>query len=402
MLRTSFSLRQQLQKAVASFKAADLKKELAPNPPPLRQMDNVVFGSYFTPHMMTIDFENGKWHAPEIKPFQDFSLSPQSAVLHYAMTCFEGMKAYADAKDIERVAAGETLTQQRVRLFRPMKNIERFQTSMARLCFPPFDKEEFQQLLDEYVRTEASYVPKKMGYSLYLRPTAMGIGRTLSAAPSNIVRVFVIASPVGPYYATAGKDGGVCDAPAVKLLVEEAERRAWPGGTGAIKLGLNYGISMHAQAKAQQKGYSQVLWLGPNREVQEAGSMNFLVLWHNKQTGELELNTAPLDGSTLPGITRDSVIQLAKSWGYKVKEEAYTIEDMIDAIADGRMVECFGCGTAAVITPVSGLHYRDADFTCPTPKDGGLAGRLLRELLDIQYGQKVHEWSHLVETLPAK
>nr|AGT02635.1 branched-chain-amino-acid transaminase [Strigomonas oncopelti] len=402
MLRVSFSLRQSLQKAAASFKAADLRKDLTPTPPPLRPLDNVVFGSYFTPHMMTIDFADGKWHAPEIKPFQNFSLPPQSSVLHYAMTCFEGMKAYADAADIERVAAGETLTRQRVRLFRPDKNIQRLQRSMARLCFPSFDQDEFQQLLDEYVRTEASYVPKKMGYSLYLRPTAMGIGRTLSAAPSNMVRLFVIASPVGPYYATAGKDGGVCDAPAVKLLVEESDRRAWPGGTGAIKLGLNYGISMHAQAKAQSMGYNQVLWLGPNCEVQEAGSMNFLVLWRNKATNELELVTAPLDGSTLPGITRDSVISLARGWGYKVKEEAYTIDDMITALVEGRLVECFGCGTAAVITPVAELHYKITDFTLPTPKDGGLAGRLLRELLAIQYGQKLHEWSHLVETVPTK
>ncbi|EPY27118.1 branched-chain amino acid aminotransferase [Strigomonas culicis] len=280
-----------------------------------------------------------------------------------------------------------------------MKNVERLQCSMARLCFPSFDKEEFLQLLDEYVRTEASYVPKKMGYSLYLRPTAMGIGRTLSAAPSNMVRLFVIASPVGPYYAPAG-NSGTPTMTLVKLLVEEHDRRAWPGGTGAIKLGLNYGISMYAQAKAQQKGYNQVLWLGPNREVQEVGSMNFFVLWKNKTTGERELVTAPLDGSTLPGITRDSVIALTKGWGYKVLEIPFTIEEMLEALEEGRLIECFGCGTAVAITSVSDLHFHDKDYSCPVPAQGSLGQRLLDELHGIQYGQTVHEWSHLIETVP--
>nr|AGT02752.1 branched-chain-amino-acid transaminase [Strigomonas galati] len=382
---------------VVSFKAADLKKQLVPNPPPMPQIDGVPFGTNCTPHMLVIDFADGKWSAPEIKPYADFNLSPNTLVLHYALACFEGMKAYADAKDIERVAAGETLTQQRVRLFRPNKNIDRLQASMTRLCFPSFDKEEFQLLLDEYVKTEASYVPKKEGYSLYLRPTAMAVDTTLAPVQAKKIRLFVIASPVGPLWAPpagAAPSSSFLLRP-VKLLVEEADRRAWPGGTGGSKLSSNYAGPMKAQQRAEDAGYNQVLWLGPNREVQEVGAMNFLVLWRNKATNELELVTAPLDGTVLPGVTRDSILALARGWGINVKEEAYYVEDMIAAIAEGRMVECFGCGTAAIVTSVGLLAYKGVEHVvpCPTEAEGSLTHRCLRAILDIQYGRMEHEWS---------
>ncbi|EPY23377.1 branched-chain amino acid aminotransferase [Strigomonas culicis] len=265
---------------------------------------------------------------------------------------------------------------------------------MARLCFPSFDKEEFLQLLDEYVRTEASYVPKKMGYSLYLRPTAMAIDTTLAPVVAKRIRLFVIASPVGPLWATPAGSSAAELRP-VKLLVEEHDRRAWPGGTGASKLSANYAGPMKAQERAQQKGYNQVLWLGPNQEVQEVGAMNFLALWKNKETGELELVTAPLDGSVLPGITRDSILQLAREWGLTVREVVFTIEDLITAIQESRLVECFGCGTAAVVTAVGLLAYKGVEYAvpCPSEAQGSLTHRCLRAILDIQYGQVEHEWS---------
>ncbi|EPY28167.1 branched-chain amino acid aminotransferase [Angomonas deanei] len=350
--------------------------------------------------MLEINYENHQWSKPIIKPRENISLPPQCSVFHYGTSCFEGMKAYADVEDIEKVTKGETLTTQRVRLFRPDKNIARLQNSMARLCFPGFDSEEFLRCLEEYVKVEANYVPKQYGYSLYLRPTAIGVSESLKAAPAPNVKLFVIASPVGPYYTPAAGEehAGALAVHPVKLLVEENVKRAWPGGTGGCKLGANYAGPMLAQEEAHAKGYDQVLWLGANQEVQEVGAMNFICVWKTKE-GKTELVTAPLDGSVLPGVTRDSILQLVREWGeITVRECNYYVSDMIAAIEEGRMVECFGCGTAAIVTPVKLLAYRGVEYAVPAPEDAehSIARRCLKTILNIQHGVTPKEWSRVL------
>ncbi|KPA84257.1 putative mitochondrial branched-chain amino acid aminotransferase [Leptomonas pyrrhocoris] len=375
-----------------SFKAADITKTLTENPPPLPPMKGVAFGTVFTPHMVIIDYADGKWGAPQIVPFANFSLPPQTSCFHYATECFEGMKAYADIADIEKVAKGEKLTKQHIRLFRPDKNVARLQDSMHTLCMPPFDATELVKVIEEFVRTERDYVPKEFGYSLYLRPTAIGTAETLSVVPSSSVRLFVIASPVGPYYPPPEGESGSAAIKPVKLLVEEKHKRAWPGGTGGSKLGANYAGPMLAQEEAHERGYDQVLWLGAKDEVQEVGSMNFFTLWKTK-AGKTELITAPLDGTILPGVTRASILELARGWGeFEVSERSYFVQELVEALQEGRVIECFGCGTAAIVSPVNLLAYRGKEYAVPCPENS-ITRRFLHEILDIQYGKTPSPWS---------
>ncbi|KPI89931.1 putative branched-chain amino acid aminotransferase [Leptomonas seymouri] len=378
--------------APASFTAAALTKTLVPNPPPLPPMKGVAFGTVFTPHMTIIDFENGQWGAPRITPFENFSLAPQTSCLHYGLQCFDGMKVYADAGDIERVARGERLTKQHLRLFRPDKNVARLKDSMQALCMPSFDEAELLKVIEEFVRTEKDYVPKELGYSLYLRPAAIGTSTQLSAVPSKSVRLFIIASPVGPYYPPPEGQAGAAAINPVRLLVEERRRRAWPGGTGGRKIGANYAGPMRVQEEAHRQGYDQVLWLGAVGEVQEVGAMNFCTLWRTKE-GKTELITAPLEDTVLPGVTRDSILALARKWGgFEVSERPYLVQELVEALQEGRVIECFGCGTAAIVSPVKALSYSGREYAVPCPEDG-ITRRFLREILDIQYGRKPSEWS---------
>ncbi|KAK7195926.1 branched-chain amino acid aminotransferase [Novymonas esmeraldas] len=379
-----------------SFKAADLRKTLAANPPPLPPMRGVAFGTVFTPHMVVIDYADGRWGAPSITPFANFSLPPQTSCLHYATQCFEGMKAYADVADIAKVAKGETLEKQHLRLFRPDRNVARLQHSMRALCFPSFDADELLKIITEFVRTERDYVPKEEGYSLYLRPAAIGTAESLGASASKSVRLFIIASPVGPYYPPPEGQAGAAAIKPVKLLVEERRRRAWPGGTGGTKLGANYAGPMLVQEEAHGHGYDQVLWLGAKDEIQEVGAMNFCTLWKTKE-GKTELVTAPLDGTVLPGVTRDSILDLARSWGeFEVSERPYFITELVAALQEGRVIECFGCGTAAIVSPVRLLAYRGTEYDVPCP-DQSITRRFLNAMLDIQYGRTPSPWSVKVE-----
>ncbi|CBZ28307.1 branched-chain amino acid aminotransferase,putative [Leishmania mexicana MHOM/GT/2001/U1103] len=381
---------------VVSFTAAALTKTLVADPPPLPPMKGVAFGTLFTPHMVIIDFKDGRWGAPAIVPFANFSLPPQTSCLHYATQCFEGMKVYADIADIARAARGERLEKQSLRLFRPDRNVARLRHSMRSLCFPDFDEAEMLKVITEFVRTEKDYVPKEYGYSLYLRPAAIGTADSLGATPSRSVRLFVIASPVGPYYLPPeGQSGAVVIKP-VTLLAEEKRKRAWPGGTGGSKLGANYAGPLLVQEEAQALGYNQVLWLGSKDEVQEVGSMNFFTLWKTKE-GKTELVTAPLDGTVLPGVTRDSVLALARSWGeFEVSERPYYMSELVEALGEGRVMECFGCGTAAVVSSVEMIAYCGKEYSVPL-SEPSYAHRLLNEIMDIQYGKTPSPWSVKVE-----
>ncbi|CCW63640.1 unnamed protein product [Phytomonas sp. EM1] len=381
-----------------TFRASDLTKKLVSNPPPMPDLTTVPFGSFFSPHMLTIEFQNNVWSSPHIGPLKPLELPPHASCLHYGLECFEGLKAYADIEDINKVSRGESLgTHRRLRLFRPECNVARFQSSMARLCFPSFDAAELLKLLEEFVKIEKDYVPTTLGYSLYLRPTAIGISHSLGAAPAESGMLFVIASPVGSYFSRPV--GASTGAPlgAVRILVDEVNHRAWPGGIGGFKLGANYAGPMLMQREAAKAGFKQVLWLGPNREVTEIGAMNFMVVWRTPE-GTKEMVTAPLDGMILPGVTRDSILSLVRGWGLmRVVERSFTIDEMLNALKEGRVIECFGCGTAAVVTPVNGLRYRGEDVVIPSPTgEESLCERVFKAIMDIQYGKMPNEWSRLL------
>lgn len=363
---------------VKSFYAKDLmyKGTRATQEALLPANDKLGFGVYFTHHMIQADWtQQGGWSAPEIIDFGNISIPPQCGGLHYALQNFEGLKAYLNPQ-------GEPV------LFRPLENAKRQLRSCQRIAFPSYEPEEWVECVKQLVKLEKAFIPSEPGYSLYLRPTAIATNTNLRVGSSDRVKWYVIASPVGPYFPEGFK--------AITLYVEEKIRRAFPGGTGDSKLGSNYGPTIKPGLDAMQKGFSQILWLNPNgNTVDEVGAMNFMVFWKNEK-GEDELITAPLDGTILPGVTRDSLLSLARGWGeFKVSEKRFSIDSLTQAIYEKRVYEMFGCGTAAVVSPVKALYFRDKLYEVPVAngKIGPLAERLWKTLVDIQLGRVEHEWT---------
>ncbi len=292
------------------------------------------------------------------------------------------MKAYIDVKG-------------KIRMFRPMKNMDRMNASMHRLCMPTFDGEAMVELIKQLVKVDKDWIPEGEGYSLYIRPTGISTTNILGVSPPNACKVYVILSPVGPYYRTGF-------AP-VRLLANPSVVRAWPGGTGNAKIGGNYALGIAPAQEAAKQGFAQLLWLfGDQHWVTEVGTMNIFFLWVNKK-GEKELITAPLDGTILPGVTRDSILSLARGWNeFKVTERPYTIHEVIEAIKEKRVVEAFGAGTAAVVSPVQGFQFDGVDYSIPLgkaadSKAGDLTMRFWNTITGIQYGKIPHEWSVVVD-----
>lgn len=343
---------------------------------------NLPFGKHFSDHMFEVEWNNAEGFAPpRIVPFHKLELDPASPCLHYGVQCFEGMKAYKDSDG-------------KIRLFRPDMNMKRWFASCTRLALPTFDQEQMIGCIKELLKVDANWVPEQDGFSYYLRPTAIATSSTLGVVPPSEALFFVIGCPVGPYF----KDGF---AP-VKILAESKFKRAWPGGTGNAKVGGNYAPGLLPQRLAQEKGYSQVLWLfGEEDYITEVGAMNIMVFWENAQ-GKKELVTAPLDGTILPGVTRDSILELTRAWGeFDVTERAFTMGEVVKAAEDGRLIEVFGAGTAAIVAPINGIAYQGKELAVPCGKDGkagDLAARLYHDLCDIQYGRKqFSNWSVRVE-----
>ena len=329
----------------ASFRASDLVVEAAKKGKEKLPPGELTFGSTYTDHMLEVDWDEASgWGQPKISQFSDLKVSPASSCLHYGIQCFEGMKCYLS----DGVASG---TGGRLRLFRPELNMKRLNDSMQRLAMPGFDGGEMIELIKELVRIDKSWVPEGDGYSLYLRPTAIGTHPYLGVDVSKAVKLFVICSPVGPYYPQGFKP--------VSLYADSENKRAWPGGTGSYKVGGNYGPTILPAKDAMAKGYNQVLWMfGDDDQVTECGAMNlFFVI---SEGGEKVLQTAPLGrGDILPGVTRRSVLDLAEGWdGVKVRETFPKMKDIQKAKEEGRLLEAFGTGTAAVVSPISRIYYR--------------------------------------------
>lgn len=343
--------------------------------------EQLLFGKTFTDHMLEIDWtKDGGWAAPKISPMGALDLHPAASSLHYGLQCFEGMKAYVDGDG-------------GVRLFRPDKNMERMNTSCARLFLPAFDGEALTECIKELIKVDRDWIPEGDGFSLYIRPTAISTHPYLGVCAAEASKIFVILSPVGPYYPEGF-------AP-VKLFADNSNVRAWPGGIGYTKSGGNYAPSIGPQTDAAKKGYSQVLWLfGDDDQVTEVGTMNMFTLWINED-GEKELITAPLDdGTILPGVTRDSILELTRGWGeFKVTERNFNMAELTKALDEGRVIESFGCGTAAVVSPIELIAYKGKEYqvplsaTNPGQPAGDLTQRVWDQITEIQYGKVEHEWS---------
>ena len=333
--------------------------------------------------MLTIEWSKaGGWLPPKISPYQNLSMDPASSVLHYAFTAFEGMKAYRDSKG-------------QLRLFRPDMNMARLNKSVARIALPTFDPAALLELIAKFVKMESRFIPNKKGYSLYLRPTIIGTQKTLGVGPPGSALFFVIASPVGPYYPTGFK--------AVSLEATNYAVRAWPGGVGDKKLGANYAPCIVPQLEAATRGFQQNLWLfGEEEFVTEVGTMNLFVAMVNKETGKKELVTAPLDGTILEGVTRDSVLSLAREKlvpeGWVVSERKYTMAEVEEASREGRLIEAFGSGTAAVICPIRSISWKGKMVGCGLSQHeeaGEIAGKMKDWIMARQYGDEEHEWSYV-------
>jgi len=355
----------------------DLKNtsvETTKSPKKMKPLKELVFGRDFADHMFEADWSReGGWQTPKISPYHPLVLDPSCTVFHYSAELFEGMKAYKDAKGS-------------LRLFRPDKNADRFSSSAARLAMPTLESNSFVESIKQLVKLDANWVPGEKGYSLYIRPTLIGTQPSLGVGPSHKCKYFIICSPVGPYYPEGWKP--------VKLLASEKFVRAWPGGTGNSKIGGNYAPGIMPQVQAAEKGYTQILWLfGPDNHLTEVGTMNMFVFWMNEQ-GEKELITPALDGTILPGVTRDSILTLARQWNeFKVNERKVTMAEFLKALDAGRVMEAFGAGTAAVVSPIKVINFKGKDYAIPLDKSdpnasiGKLAARLADTILKIQYGE---------------
>lgn len=364
--------------APAPFKASSLTIKRTEKPKIKLPNDQLKFGATFTDHMLTIPWNSkAGWGAPAIVPYGPLSLDPSALVFHYALECFEGMKAYVDAKE-------------KIRLFRPLDNMKRMNSSLERLAMPKFPENEFLDTIKSLIKLEKDWIPRGNGFSLYIRPTAIATTALLGVSPPQDILLYVILSPVGPYYPTGFKP--------VSLFADTQHVRAFPGGAGGYKLGSNYGPTILPALKASQRGFQQILWLHKD-SVTEVGTMNLFCFWKNEK-GEKELITAPLDGTILPGVTRQSILDLSRAWGeYKVTERDWKITELVKALQEKRVIEVFGAGTAAVVSPVKSFEYQGTlhEVPCKDGVAGDLTRRLLDEITAIQYGVKDHPWSVVVE-----
>lgn len=321
------------------------------------------FGKIFTDRMFIAEWKIGQgWVDARIQPYGPFTLDPAALVFHYAQEIFEGLKAY-------RWEDGT------IALFRPEMNARRFNHSADRICMPEVPEDLFLEGIEKLVALEKEWIPGAPGTSLYIRPTMMAVEPVLGVKPSDHYYFYVILSPVGAYYASGFNP--------VKIMVEDRYVRAVPGGTGEAKTGGNYASSLKAGLEAKKKGYDQVLWLdGVNkRYIEEVGAMNMFFAYEDKVV------TAPLTGSILNGITRDSVLKLAGTLGFAVEERPIDVNELMADIEAGKVKEAFGSGTAAVITPVGSLCYKDRSLTIGSGGVGTLTQKLYDTLTGIQYGK---------------
>ncbi len=352
----------------------DIKFEKTKKPKPIPDESNpLAFGTIFTDHMFIMDYETKKgWHNERVTEYAPLTLDPSAMVFHYGQEMFEGLKAYK-AED------------GRILLFRPDKNIERANNTNKRICIPQIPEEDFLQAIKAVVSADKNWIPTKPGTSLYIRPFVIATDPYLGVRPSDTYKFIIILSPVGPYYPEGLNP--------VKIWIEDEYVRAVKGGIGEAKTGGNYVASLASQVKAHDEGYSQVLWLdGVERKyIEEVGAMNIFF----KIDGTVV--TPMLNGSILPGVTRDSCIALCKKWGLPVEERKISIDEIYEAAKKGILEEVWGTGTAAVISPVGQLRWQDHIMQINDGGIGELSQRLYDTVTGIQLGKIKDSLDWIVE-----
>ncbi|MCG6929112.1 MAG: branched-chain amino acid aminotransferase [Desulfofustis sp.] len=345
------------------WKDLDISLEKATDLKPRPSGEKLGFGQYFTDHMFRMDWNRKDgWHSARICPYQPFSMDPASTVLHYGQAIFEGLKAYRSGDD-------------RLLLFRPEDNFKRMNDGAVRMSMPRFSVDQVLKALKALVYLDRDWIPTAEGASLYLRPTMIGVDPFLGLKPASTYIFYIIMSPVGAYYSEGFSP--------TRIYVCRDYVRAVKGGVGNVKTAGNYAASMLAAEKAKEAGYTQVLWLDAceRKYIEEVGTSNIFFFINDT------VITPPLSGSILGGITRDSVIQLLRSWDIAVEERQISIDEVIAASQDGSLKESFATGTAAVISPVGELFYDDVSHLVNNGQTGPLSVRIFEELQAIQFGR---------------
>ncbi|HEU4815947.1 branched-chain amino acid aminotransferase [Janthinobacterium sp.] len=341
------------------------------------RMVNPAFGRIFTDHMVVIPYRDGKWQQGELKAYGPLMLDPSASSLHYGQAIFEGYKAFAQPDGS-------------IKTFRPEQNAERFNRSAARLAMPAIPVELFLEAGDALISQDRNWVPKNTGESLYMRPLMIATDPYLGVRPSEEYLFVLFASPAGAYFPKGVKP--------VTVWISEDFVRAAPGGTGEAKCAGNYAASLMAQSQAQEKGCDQVVWLDAvHREfIEEMGGMNLFFVY--KDGEKVTVVTPELTGTLLPGITRRSLLEMAKDLGYATEERKLSVQQWRDDIASGRMTEVFACGTAAVITPVGVAKANGFEMTINNNENGAVTLALREALLGLQHGTApdTHGWMHKV------
>ncbi|WKD85937.1 Branched-chain-amino-acid aminotransferase 2 [Polaribacter huanghezhanensis] len=317
--------------------------------------NNLPFGTVFSDHMFVCDYKDGKWQNPSIQPYAAISLDPSAKIFHYGQSIFEGMKAYKDANE-------NTL------LFRPLDNCKRLNKSAERMVIPQVPEKLFMDGLKKLLEIDNAWIPTNEGSSLYIRPFIFATGNGFHASPSTEYKFIIATAPSGAYF--AGK---------VKVLIEEKYARAANGGVGFAKAGGNYAAQFYPTQLAIEKGYNQVIWTDDTSHeyIEEAGAMNIFVRINDT------LITSPTSDRILDGITRKSVLQIAKDNGINVEVRKITVKEVVNAAKSGELKELFGAGTAAVISPIAGFGYKEEDFELPE-LENSFAAQLKKKITDIQ------------------
>lgn len=329
-------------------------------------LENIPFGKYFSDHMLEADYENGEWKSAEIKPYQPLLMQPSNAAIHYGQSIFEGVKAYKQANN-------------EIAIFRPYDNFRRFNISAARMQMPQIPEEIFVDGMKQLVTLDSKWIPQQKDHSLYIRPFMFATDEIIGVKPSETYKFMIILSPAGPYYTAP-----------MRIYVEEECVRAAPGGIGFAKAAGNYAASMYPTAKAKALGYDQVLWMDAieRRYVQEIGTMNvFFIIGNTAVTPDLKA------GTILEGVTRDSAIEILTEMSFEVQERPLSIEEIMEAYQNGRLHEVFGTGTAATISMIKELRYKDYVMLFDTD-EWKTGPELKRRLNAIRYGKAAdtHGW----------
>lgn len=336
--------------------------------------DHLGFGQICTEHMLTMRYaeQEGGWQPPQLTPFHDLILHPATLVLHYGQQVFEGLKAFAGPNEDD------------IFLFRPDKNIARWNKSCERLCIPTIEPKFFMEQMTRLIVTERDWIPRAPGTSLYIRPTIVATDPFLGVRPGKQFLFFIILSPVGAYYPEGFQP--------VKILVSDKYVRSCRGGIGEAKTAGNYAASLLAAEEAHAQGFTQVLWLNAvdRVSIEEVGTSNIFFRIND------EVITPALEGTILPGVTRDSVIHLVADMGIKMTQRSVSIEEVVQAAGDGSLQEIFGSGTAAVISPVSSFRYKGKDYPVADGKTGEVAAKLFDELTGMQTGLRLDPYGWVV------